>query len=205
MDINMPDMSGMDATRKIHALPGLDNLPILALTANVSPEDLESYLGCGMQGVLLKPMDKSKVIEMTAEILSASASNKERQTPTGTVNAVCNMRTLGELLAGVGADDADEVLEIYLEASNRLVSDIDVSLRSKDADSARAGAHKLASTALTYGLEQFGNWLRQIEVLSDADIINQSESLLMQLTELHSVSLAILEDIDAEALIAAEV
>lgn len=207
MDINMPDMSGIDATRKIHALPGLDALPVLALTANVSPEDLESYLGCGMQGVLLKPMDKSKVIELTAEILSAadSASDNEGHKPADTVDAVCNMRTLGELLAGVGADDANEVLEIYLEASNRLVSDIDEALRSKDASSARAGAHKLASTALTYGLEQFGNWLRKIELLRDADIINQAESFLTQLTELHIASLTVLESIDARGLIATEV
>ncbi len=57
MDIKMPVMDGVAATRAIRALPGpVSRVPIIALTANAEPEDAEGYLAAGMNGVVEKPM-----------------------------------------------------------------------------------------------------------------------------------------------------
>jgi CheY-like chemotaxis protein len=57
MDIKMPVMDGVAATRAIRTLPGVPGLvPIIALTANAEPEDAEGYLAAGMNGVVEKPM-----------------------------------------------------------------------------------------------------------------------------------------------------
>ena len=57
MDIKMPVMDGVAATRAIRALGGPASLvPIIALTANAEPEDAEGYLAAGMNGVVEKPM-----------------------------------------------------------------------------------------------------------------------------------------------------
>ena len=57
MDIKMPVMDGVAATRAIRALGGPAALvPIIALTANAEPEDADGYLGAGMNGVVEKPM-----------------------------------------------------------------------------------------------------------------------------------------------------
>jgi CheY-like chemotaxis protein len=57
MDIKMPVMDGVAATRAIRGLPGVPGLvPIIALTANAEPEDAEGYLAAGMNGVVEKPM-----------------------------------------------------------------------------------------------------------------------------------------------------
>jgi two-component system, sensor histidine kinase len=57
MDIKMPVMDGVAATRAIRELPGVPGLvPIIALTANAEPEDAEGYLAAGMNGVVEKPM-----------------------------------------------------------------------------------------------------------------------------------------------------
>jgi CheY-like chemotaxis protein len=57
MDIKMPVMDGVAATKAIRALPGKAGLvPIIALTANAEPEDAEGYLSAGMNGVVEKPM-----------------------------------------------------------------------------------------------------------------------------------------------------
>ena len=57
MDIKMPVMDGVAATRAIRDLPGVPGLvPIIALTANAEPEDAEGYLAAGMNGVVEKPM-----------------------------------------------------------------------------------------------------------------------------------------------------
>ncbi|MFI4965034.1 MAG: response regulator [Caulobacterales bacterium] len=57
MDIKMPVMDGVAATRAIRDLPGVPGrVPIIALTANADPDDAEGYLAAGMNGVVEKPM-----------------------------------------------------------------------------------------------------------------------------------------------------
>lgn len=59
MDIQMPVMDGVTATTEIRKSHDKDSLPIIALTANVTAEEVESYLSIGMNSHLGKPYDKS--------------------------------------------------------------------------------------------------------------------------------------------------
>ncbi len=57
MDIHMPDMDGLAATRHIRALPGCAGLPIIAMTASVLQEERDACLLAGMNAHLGKPLD----------------------------------------------------------------------------------------------------------------------------------------------------
>ena len=57
MDINMPDMDGYTLTAKIKGTPGLESIPIIALTANVMRGDRERSLEAGCDGYIQKPID----------------------------------------------------------------------------------------------------------------------------------------------------
>ncbi|MFN3228797.1 MAG: response regulator [Asticcacaulis sp.] len=64
MDIKMPRMNGVEATRTIRSLPGgIGALPILALTANASAEDAQHYREAGMDEVLAKPIKAERLLE----------------------------------------------------------------------------------------------------------------------------------------------
>ncbi|MGD8402015.1 MAG: response regulator [Anaerolineales bacterium] len=57
MDINMPDMDGYSLTAQIKGTPGLETIPIVALTANVMRGDRERSLEAGCDGYIQKPID----------------------------------------------------------------------------------------------------------------------------------------------------
>ncbi len=70
MDIKMPVMDGVAATRAIRTLGGVPGqVPIIALTANAEPEDSEGYLAAGMNGVVEKPMKPEHLLAALQEAL----------------------------------------------------------------------------------------------------------------------------------------
>jgi two-component system sensor histidine kinase/response regulator len=63
MDIHMPEVEGLQATREIRQDPRLQDLPIIAMTADAMHEDRERCLAAGMNGHLAKPVDPQKLRE----------------------------------------------------------------------------------------------------------------------------------------------
>lgn len=61
MDVQMPDIDGLAATRQIRALPGRQEIPILALSANVFQEDRQAALAAGMNDFIAKPVDTQQM------------------------------------------------------------------------------------------------------------------------------------------------
>ncbi|HEX8233036.1 MAG TPA: response regulator [Caulobacteraceae bacterium] len=64
MDIKMPRMDGVEATRAIRQLPGAPaRIPIIALTANADPDDARAYIACGMCSVVEKPINPERLLQ----------------------------------------------------------------------------------------------------------------------------------------------
>ncbi|MCI6228840.1 MAG: response regulator [Clostridiales bacterium] len=70
MDIQMPVMDGLEATRRIRALenPALSHIPIIAMTANAFDEDRRAAARCGMNGFISKPIDIDEVVATLHQI-----------------------------------------------------------------------------------------------------------------------------------------
>jgi two-component system, sensor histidine kinase len=75
MDIKMPVMDGIAATRAIRALPGpAARLPILALTANADERDELDYVAAGMNGVAQKPIQPDALLNAIRLVLAETQS-----------------------------------------------------------------------------------------------------------------------------------
>ena len=75
MDIRLPGgIDGLEATRRIKALPQLAHIPILAMTASVRPENEHKALDEGCSGFVRKPMDIDELPRQVAEHIARASS-----------------------------------------------------------------------------------------------------------------------------------
>jgi PAS domain S-box-containing protein len=72
MDISLPRLNGLEATREIHGIGKYRNLPIIALTAHAHADDIETFLSAGMSRVITKPVKEASLLESLSEYLKVS-------------------------------------------------------------------------------------------------------------------------------------
>jgi CheY-like chemotaxis protein len=82
MDVQMPNMNGVEATRAIRELEaksGKRRTPILALSANVMSHQLKEYVAAGMDGCIAKPIDVNALVESIRDTVSPPQKPKRKK------------------------------------------------------------------------------------------------------------------------------
>ncbi|WP_049757643.1 response regulator [Magnetococcus marinus] len=96
MDIQMPEMDGYEATRRIRQLPERARLPIIAMTAHAMSGDADRSLAAGMQGHLTKPIEIQPLYDMLGKWLhpdhKQAAKNQELERRTQSKQAPAGMQ-----------------------------------------------------------------------------------------------------------------
>jgi two-component system cell cycle response regulator DivK len=74
MDVNLPDINGLEATARLKASPQLAWIPIIAVTANAMHGDREHCIAAGCDGYLAKPVMKNELLSTVANFMNQSAA-----------------------------------------------------------------------------------------------------------------------------------
>ena len=160
MDVQMPELDGLDASRRIHERWPPEGRPhIIAMTANALPEDREACFAAGMNDYVAKPIRG----EQLAAALSRAAPLRKREAGSGESGigleaaALRNLRELG------GDEFLAEVIEAFLADAPALIMSARSSLEREDTEELRRAAHTLKSNGATLGAEAFAELCRTAE------------------------------------------
>jgi signal transduction histidine kinase/CheY-like chemotaxis protein len=80
MDLQMPVMDGLTATRRLREMPGFDQLPVVAMTAHALAEEKAQCLAAGMQGHIAKPLNLSRLVRELQRYRPEPAAPPQRPT-----------------------------------------------------------------------------------------------------------------------------
>ena len=157
MDVQMPVMDGLEATRRIRADVG-DQLRIVALTANAMAEDAAMCRDAGMDGFLTKPIrfDDLRAQVQGRDAPAEAASVASAAEPAGEVPSASAIASHLQALCDGDRSLATEILTAYLDTEATLVSDL-------AGDDPAGAAHKLRAASGTLGADAIAHALYEIE------------------------------------------
>jgi len=117
MDINLPDMTGIEATRQLRAEPGISGMrPILAISSDAEPEHQAAYKAAGMDGCIEKPVDNGKMARVFDEVMGEALHTiRERTIP---LTAEDLAREAADKAAASDRDDKIAAFLASLEAAS---------------------------------------------------------------------------------------
>ncbi len=171
MDIQMPEMSGLEATMHIRRLPPPHgNVPIVAATAMGAPQDRETFLAAGMNDVLVKPITRA-IVERAITSLFQSRLAPPPPVAGAAGDAGINHAVLADLAAALGPDDLARLIRELLAQTPPVLAEISRALHVADDPALARAAHALAGSLRNFGLEGPSDLARRIEVLvRDGDL-----------------------------------
>jgi signal transduction histidine kinase/FixJ family two-component response regulator len=150
MDMQMPKLNGLAATRAIRAWGGAyASLPIVAMTANAFHSDRVECLAAGMNDFVTKPIELN---ELDAAIRRVMPMSGERPAPAAPPAALCDRQKLASLVNYIGVNGFAEILEELVADSEHLLAEIGTALKAGESGSALAALDSLSEAATTLGM-----------------------------------------------------
>ena len=186
MDMQMPVMDGMTATREIRKNPLFANLPIIALTANVYVSEQNAFLAAGMNDHIGKPLDPDRLIATLAKWIHPARVTERSPLPeTVAISAPMPLPDLPDVKVaasvrriGGNVDLYYSLLEKFRANQGNAVRNIRDSLVSNDHKTAERLAHTLRGIAGTLGAEYLQNQAELLENIIKNGALDDVESLL---------------------------
>ncbi|KAA0682993.1 PAS-domain containing protein [Roseomonas genomospecies 6] len=214
MDLAMPEMDGLTATRRLRGLaPPAGTVPIIAMTADAMDSDRERCLAAGMNDHVAKPIDRPHLLDTVARWMGAAPQTSTSPAPALPISGaperedVLDLEVLHQLAQDLDTDLLADVIRQFveetLERAERIargagvVADADmadadvigadvVGAGSPEADLAGLAkeAHTLKSTAGTFGARDLSAAARALELACRSNAVGEVRSLCRDIPRL---------------------
>ncbi len=162
MDVQMPEMDGIEATQHIRRLPDpvKANIPIIALTANALKGDSEKYIAAGMTDYLAKPFDESRLFRVISRNLENNTINNNIMT---VENSKLYDLSMVQSVSGGDEGFIKKMVSLFIETVPQNVEDLKTATQSENWEQVGKTAHKLKSTIDSMGIKSIRQEIRAVE------------------------------------------
>jgi PAS domain S-box-containing protein len=198
MDLQMPEMNGFEATEHIRSILQSD-IPIIALTADVTTVDLAKCKAVGMNDYIAKPVDErllyNKILNLVKKYKpSEGASDNENDA--NKKDKCIDLNYLNQRTKS-NPDLMMEMISLYLEQTPTLVNSMKQSLKDKNWDGLYSAVHKMIPSFAIMGINHdFENMA--IKVQEYASTQKQSDHIPELIEQLESVCLQACDELQEE-------
>ena len=187
MDVQMPEMDGLEATRIIvQNYPAEKRPKIIAMTANALQGDRERCIEAGMDDYVSKPILVEEVQRVLERWGTATATERVERGTAPATGPIIDPNIIEGLRQMSDKDDPSflsELIDLFLQISPGLIADIKQFARTADAANLTQAAHKLKGSSANLGARHLADICQKIETQGHGRDLSAIELLLGQLDE----------------------
>ncbi len=190
MDVQMPHVDGLEATRRIRAheqAQGLLATPIIALTASVQEQDKRAAQEVGMDGFVSKPLDLRLLMSEIANVVEHGPHSRHTALADAAGTPTQGALTTIDWVQGVALWGNTKALAVaiqrFVEDNNTVVQQIEAQLQDENGPAAMQQVHRLRGTSGNLALRAFHHLTLQMEGALVAQRIYHARALLTPLQE----------------------
>jgi signal transduction histidine kinase/CheY-like chemotaxis protein/HPt (histidine-containing phosphotransfer) domain-containing protein len=167
MDVQMPEMDGLEATREIRRRhPGAGPW-IVAMTANALAADREACVAAGMDDYVGKPIRVGELVAALTRAGEQASSNGRRAPEPAPTDGVLQPTALERLRETAAGDDAflADLVGTFLDEAPTLLARLRRAVEENDPEGLHAAAHPLKSNAADFGIQALADACRELEAI----------------------------------------
>lgn len=194
MDIHLPDMDGMETTRRIRRHPDKHKavIPIIALTASVTTKQVQQYMDAGIDAVLPKPLKHHQLQETIASI--ATITDAKQITTAHDSLSKETQHYIDESIVQqhvqlLGKERFQSLINQFNQQADKQRSALKDQLVAEEWDALHYTAHQLAGACLNFGFQQLAQQCKEIEKQSRQAPSTCLPDLIQQLDQCYEQSL----------------
>ncbi|MFV8836427.1 ATP-binding protein [Aquisalimonas sp. APHAB1-3] len=176
LDLRLPGMDGVSAMEQLAAQGRTTHVPVVAFTADDTPEQHRAFLEAGGSGVLTKPLD----LDAFYRLLAGHIDTRAGESSAAELDA-----RWAELEERVGSETLERLLGILRDSLLGMRQELETALADRDDGHCREVAHRIQGSAANYGLHGLEARARAVNGAADTALHTESHELIAALeTEL---------------------
>jgi len=198
MDIQMPEMDGLEATTKIREISGPESkVPIIAMTAHAFKEEIENCFNAGMNAHISKPIEKEAFLTLISSLVHSDESPKLNESKTVAIKdpqAIVDLTYLRDMCDG-NVDFIKEMIRIFKTDSPELLKKMQAAFDERNWEVLSKVAHKYRSPAVMMGMKDVADLAGKIEYYEydNALEFNEVEDWIKLIDEQSSLAINYIE------------